>query len=515
MSIDTILSTYLSLVGVKYTDKWTSQYKYHPQGNSLYGLYDFLKSYNMEVNAYKIEQLTDIRISLLPLITLYKNEFVIITEISDNEVTFIIDKQKKTVTSDKFIKEWSHSILGARPTKNSVEPHYKVNHSFQIALKVRSLSFILIFLFLLISSICILWDRLSSNYLSQSLNIIGIFLCAILISQSISPNDKVSSKICSLFKNGNCTEVTSNKGGSFFYIFRLSELGLAYFIICSLLPLTLNTPYPSFILYVEGLLFSIWSLLYQKFILHKWCVLCISVLVVVWSLFSIYCFKINLSNFLLYSSKDILTIIYANLCIAFTSFIIHFIIDIIIQTKELRQTQVLYNSLKNNPKIFNSILSIFPTISSSKYHSEIKFGNNNSKNKIIIFSNPFCSPCAHLHSKLEQLLDRDCEIIFLFGKFKNRTSLINKYIIASYFQLGEAKTWELINEWFLNPKENNTIFSDLHLTIDRNVELEYQNHQKWIDDTRLNSTPTIIFNNNIIPNIYTIEELAWMIPRME
>ena len=147
--------------------------------------------------------------------------------------------------------------------------------------------------------------------------------------------------------------------------------------------------------------------------------------------------------------------------------------------------------------------------------STLIFGNPDAPMQVTIFGNPYCNPCAELHKKLHMFEGYEIGIRYIFTSFRPEYNNINKYLIAVYQQLGEEKATDIYNKWYDGGKaEKEKFFENYNLDIENeNVLVEFKNHQQWIKNSRLSSTPTIIVNGHLLPSEYKIEDLIYFIDK--
>ena len=80
-----------------------------------------------------------------------------------------------------------------------------------------------------------------------------------------------------------CDAVLTSKGAELLKGYKLSDFSLLYFIILSFLTFVqIQNPNISFIISVIALPITIYSIYYQYFILKKWCLLCLTIVGVLW-----------------------------------------------------------------------------------------------------------------------------------------------------------------------------------------------------------------------------------------
>ena len=144
--------------------------------------------------------------------------------------------------------------------------------------------------------------------------------------------------------------------------------------------------------------------------------------------------------------------------------------------------------------------------------SHIMFGNPKAKTLITILTNPHCEPCAKMHFRLNNLLNKASDkycIQYIFSSFNESLSISNKILIAAYLRYGMEDTVKLYDKWFKEGKYKISTFLDQNnLEINESVEQEYLAHETWIKKTKLRTTPTILINGYELPMQYKIEDLG-------
>jgi protein-disulfide isomerase len=183
------------------------------------------------------------------------------------------------------------------------------------------------------------------------------------------------------------------------------------------------------------------------------------------------------------------------------------------QAEQLRHE---INSIKSNVDVFNTILIQQPLYEVSKSDSQILFGNPDAQLRITILTNPYCTPCAKMHEKVENLLKDAKEnlcIQYIFSSFSEELNYANKYMIAIYLEKGKEETMQLFSEWFTKGKAlKELFFENLYLDmINIAIEVELQKHTSWKDKVQLRATPTILVNGYKLPDNYKIEDLLYLI----
>ena len=513
-----ILSSFLELLNVKHTKSFTNKhFNEHPHKYNLYGLSAMLSDYGVENAATEVEDKeNDIFNIELPFIAHTGSDFVVVHKIDNDHVSYWWNGKKKiTIPVSQFIKTWSGVVLLAEPTSNAKEPDYFGNRKkelFTVVQKgVLAIAGVLIFGLAYVNQE--LFTDLGISLL-LFVNLLGIYICYLLVLKSVRVHSQYADKICSLFSKRDCNNVLESPAAKLWGIFSWAEIGFGYFIANILLLLFFpQTAYLVVFLNIFTLPYAFWSIWYQKVKARQWCPLCLIVMVQLWALFAIGLLfgYVQFSKWGFVNLPDLLLVgsVYA-MCV----FGLTLLIPKLSKGGEMENIKQEINSIKANEKVFDALLTQQPSYEVSKVDSQIFFGNPDADLKITIFTNPFCNPCATMHKRVEKLLqetDGNICVQYIFSSFQPDLDFANKYLIAAYLQKEYSEFERIIADWFEKGKTlEEAFFNDLGLDIeDSQVEAEFQRHEVWKEKSQLRATPTILVNGYKLPDNYKIEDLRY------
>ena len=287
----TILSSFLDLLQVKYTNSFTNKhFNEHPHKYNLYGLSKMLSDYGVENASVKIENKENDLFKIeLPFIAHTGSDFVVVYKINNEHISYFWNGKKITTPVSEFTQTWSGIVLLAEATPNSKEPNYAENRKkelFAITQKgVLAIAGILIFGLAYINQA--LFSDLGITLLLL-VNLSGIYICYLLVLKSVRVHSQYADKICSLFSKQDCNNVLESPAAKLWGIFSWAEIGFGYFIANILLLLFLpQTVFLVAVLNIFTLPYSFWSVWYQKVKARQWCPLCLIVMVQLWCIFAI------------------------------------------------------------------------------------------------------------------------------------------------------------------------------------------------------------------------------------
>lgn len=509
------LTSILSLLDVRYTSKYANRYfNEHPYKYSLFGLSKMLTCYGVHNSGIKVSNKEDIHFLEPPFIAHIGNDFVTVKNISKDNICYYWRKKKLSISIKEFLDLWSGAVLVPEADETSIEPDYKEHRKEEVATSIQKI-------LLLLSGMVLGVIGLYQNYTFWNLglvlllivNLIGIYIGYLLVQKQVNIHSSVADKICSLFAKSDCNDILTSPAAKFLGVVGWSELGLGYFL--SNIYIILFAPelysYLS-LLNILVLPYSFWSIWYQKFRAQAWCPLCLIVQLLFWLLF-ITNFTLGLIQLPEFSILDILSVA---LIYGIPSLLINLLLPYQITGKKLIETTQQFNSLKMNGKVFLGLLKEQTFYEIDENISTIIFGNPESKNTITIFSNPHCGPCAGMHRKIEKLLEdtnNQFRVQYILSSFDRTLDSSCEFFLYVNKKYSIEKRNQIYNEWFDKGKyDKENFFKRYAYVASDNVSPEFQTHLEWKKKTKLQVTPTVLFEGYELPEMYfqQIEKLIFV-----
>lgn len=511
-----IFTALLSALKVKHTESYSTRYfNEHPHKYNLLGISKMLTDYGVDNAGTRIKNKSeDIGEIETPFLAHVSGDFGVVYEVTNESVIYRIQDLDLTVPRKNFCDAWTGVVLLAEANSGSAEPDYRKNRRKD--LRQFCLKFTLLLAISLLLAIIFINNHSYLNIgtsLSLVINIIGAYIGFLLVQKQLNIHSRYSDKICSLLKQADCNDILESDAAKLWGIFGWSEIGFSYFvsnvIVLTFLP---ELIYYYAILNICALPYTIWSIWYQKFKAKQWCMLCLLVQLILWCIFfTNFVFQFiqipvfDVSGILLFGTIYFISFVSITLLIPYLSE----------QSKVENITQEI-NSFKANEKILEILLKEQPYYKCNRSTSKIIFGNPEANILVTILTNPHCNPCAKMHSRIEKLLDTGITnlcIQYIFSSFEPGLDISNTYLISAYFNSkGKDETSNIYNLWFTQGKLKKEDFFErfrFDLYTD-NVKAEFENHQKWKSETKLEATPTILVNGYKLPGNYQIEDLRFI-----
>jgi protein-disulfide isomerase len=171
------------------------------------------------------------------------------------------------------------------------------------------------------------------------------------------------------------------------------------------------------------------------------------------------------------------------------------------------------NSLMADESVFKTLLNKKTKYDVHKSTSSILWGNLDAKHMITVVTNPHCNPCALMHKRLIKLLDDTNNgycIQYILTSFSEKLEKSCKLFIAMYKRQDISSFLAFLDRWY-EKKGNNQeeIYMQQYNYQDYILDMELQKHKKWLNDTKVRTTPTILFDGYELPENYHIEDLKY------
>lgn len=510
-----IFTRYLGALGVAHTVGYSSRlFAEEPFNRSLYGISILLSRYHIENKCVRFVDKKQITEELVPFLIVLDSRFEIVTSITESTVTLTEASGKiQSIPFDSFLEKWDGVGLFATPDNRSGEPEYRQHQKEDRKDYLKGLVCKITLLITVILSVSITGAFKSFIWwIILIVNSIGLYISYLLLLQQLNIPDKVADKICGFTKEHKCDKVTSSDASSVFGIFKLSEVGFSFFIVNIFVQLF--APGATFWMALAvacSLPFTLWSLWYQKFRIHAWCALCLSILGILWTL-AIVCF---IGNVYAHPMGDIRYGVLLGGAYILIILLLNSLMSLFARYRESRQWKRKYNSLKMDTKVIDAYEGKMPDVDvSTENCTTLIFGNPEASRNITLFSNPYCGPCAKMHSRINDFPSDTTSISYVMTSFSEDRLIINRYIIAAYQQLGADRTWELMTRWFDGGKSLGEKFFE-GLGLDPNstfVDEELIRQRNWRESIGRSfaGTPTVLVNGREVVHPYIVEDYLYM-----
>jgi len=528
--VNTIIA-FLKLLDVKVNNSTVDEtLQNHPDWPGLLCISDSLTKWNLPNAAGKIEQKY---IEKLPTPFLaYTNNYVtpleIITDVSETSVTILSNRKQKAKSENRedFFKRWSGIYLMAEKNETAGEQNFEINKRKSFV--NNSLPALLIALLILVSAFFIHRNLtvltnfipVSGVYFQYIILLAGIMVSSLLLWHEIDSNNPILHKVCTGIIKGNCDAILSGKQSKVFSWLSWSEVGFFYFT-GGLLTMLFLVPLNSAILILSylnllALPYTIFSVYYQGRVAKQWCILCLTVqLLLILGGINVLIYRF----LLLISQVSVMSIITSLILYLIPALAWYSIKPYLLRLQEAKNTRRDYLRLKFNSEIFETLLKKQKQITIPTEGLGINLGNPTATNTLVKVCSPYCGPCAAAHPKIEALMDEipNLKVKIIFTASIDASDERFKPVSHFLTILDENKSCKYINQalndWYLAKKKDYEYYASKH-PVTRSINTQRPAVEamfKWCKNMNIQYTPTYFINGYELPNVYSIEDLKYFL----
>lgn len=498
----------------------------HPNYPSLLSISDTLSDWNVSNITFRAnhEMLNKLPTPFMVQMKEELDNYFIVVKSVDSKGLVVSDKfsrKWRDITWKSFSENWSGTVTLVEPEDNAGDLQYPQLRKKEVFLDIARFTAIGIFTLIIfytigISIVNLEWASLQ-GILLLLLKVFGTYITSLLLWYEIDKNNLVINKVCKSGNKTNCDAILQSKAAKIFGLVSWSELGFVYFF-GSMSFLIFNNLSLSSVALISAMSFIafpyvLFSLFYQWRIAKQWCLLCVTVQII---LTLETCLGFISNSF---SIRDLADIGLANLMTIPIYFLLPLILWILIKpsfraAKEYNRTKIAMTRLKFNNNIFESQLVGQKTIVNESRNLGLSLGNHNARNKIIKVCNPYCGPCAKAHPEIHQLIERipDLHVQIIFTASSSNTDEKAppvRHFLALQEQYGETILNDALSKWYSSENKNYESFAS---EFPVKGQLKKYNEEldamvEWCKQNDISFTPSYFINGHALPSMYEISDL--------
>lgn len=506
--------------------------KKHPNYPAFLSINDVLNNYGIEnlTARFDKDQLAEIPTPFITQVNGKKqvNQFTVVKQINDKEAHYYDPEAQSwsTITLDDFTKKSSGNVLMAEIEEPVKEKDYEKKIAEEKRLRLsQTLMAVCLPLFLLFSAIFAFINAGSLAVLPTlyaALTLAGVAVTVLLLWYEVDQTNVALQDICMGGKKANCSAILQSKDAKIFGI-SWSTVGFVYFAGSLIMLLLSGIANPASLNVLSWLTLAatpyvFYSIYYQWHVAKQWCVLCLSVQLVL-ALQCIITFIAGWHDIAILQSADLTGLVISTV----SAFAIPFIIATLLipalrKAKESGQLTKELQRLKHSPEIFTAVLEKQKAIEHSTQGLGITMGNPNGSVKIVKVCNPYCGPCARAHTSIEELLHNnpDLQVQIIFTASNDDTDVKShpvRHLLAIDQKEDAALTQQALDDWYLAEKKDYDTFAQKYPL---NGELKKQGNKieamrDWCDKTEIRFTPTFFVNGYQLPSNYSVHDLKYFL----
>lgn len=288
---DRILFTdYLSALGVPHTAMYSRRrFMTYPHKLALTAVGDLLAEYGVmpsQTPACDKPQLSTLHFPAV--VALKDGSYAIVSRAGDG-LALRGPVRTEHVSTDEFLSRWTGASVcgtvedGCEPG----EPHL-ARHRFVEVMR-RAQQVVLVAGLLFMAIYCYVAHGLYHSWAQTALVPIygfGVYVAYLLLLKDNGVHSAAADRVCGIVQAGGCGRVLDDASSKLFGLYPWCEIGLTYFSV-SLVTLLVAPEYTRWLaaFAVCCLPYTVWSVTWQRFRIHAWCTLCLTVQALMWVIF--------------------------------------------------------------------------------------------------------------------------------------------------------------------------------------------------------------------------------------
>jgi thiol-disulfide isomerase/thioredoxin len=486
----------------------------HPSYPSLHSLTGVLNHFRIEnlvvqvpIDKETFQQLPDVFIAYV------KNQEyddLVLTTKKDSKVQVIFDQNRKEQFHiEEFLKLWTGILVGVEKDEESPISKENKKQSLLNTAIVASFIVLLSYFFYLQPDIF--------QIIHFLLSLAGLAMGTVIVKHELGLQSQIADKFCSGKRESiNCDEVLQSKGSKLFNSWNFSDIGITYFstiLLSSLLLLSGQSSYQILILVTAlAIPFTFYSIAYQYFVVKKWCLLCLSIVSILWlQSFALYFAHYEAFNSQMLLPQALAIVFSFALCFSLWQFIIRKLKT----EQDLKEKLANHNRFKRNYKIYQALTSYSNSINTNiNLPEEISFTKGDPHLKIVLVTNPLCGFCKETHKIIEKLIGQNhIQITIRFhvnGNTEYPDTQIASRLLELYSLEGEDKCLQAMNEIYGELSAQDWL-QKWGKASDQKYLTILKTEREWCLGNNIEFTPVILVNGKSFPLEYDREDLLYFI----
>jgi uncharacterized membrane protein/thiol-disulfide isomerase/thioredoxin len=544
-----IAQEWLTATGIQTNAAYTKEaITTHPDYPAMTAITDFLESGGMEYDAVQADAsyIHEFNYPLLAHIKQPGNEYLQI--IND---TTEWDKQKDITTN------WSGIALYA--AKGATWHNEENDATTKLATKNKyiAVAFVAAGLVLFIGSIFI--------YTNTAINIFGLLSLAGLalsiaaLGTELGYQSKIVKQVCGTVGNGGCEKVLGSKFAKGFAGITPADASVLYFaaqfilylVGCFYNPIHIGIVTIAF----AGIAVATWSIYTQAVKLKEWCALCLCIVAVLLGQIIIAFIQFQtIQEKILY--KPLIPFLLFLFTIILCTIIYLPIKQLIKTNSKNKQELASFKKWKTDANLFMAQWEKEPTCDNTIWENDLLIGKADAPIRITVACNPYCSPCAMAHKKLDALVEKypnkvsvQVRLLCSVENPEHKLTIASNAILKqAEFIKSNTELQAMLTDWFEwmdyekwsgkyslpNPSKGgaygedrseeqkstqSSLSSSQFLSpwgrIGGADDIGLAEHERWNKETGITHTPTFFVNGKKLPGRYDIKDIEKMIPQLE
>ncbi|GAB5526936.1 MAG: hypothetical protein Roseis2KO_48080 [Roseivirga sp.] len=486
------------------------QIQSHPSYPSLHAVTGVLDHFRIENVAASVPT-DEVSLSQLPdsFMAQVERDLVIASRTKNGFQVYDSSFKKKLWSTEEFLEKFSGIVVAVESTEESVKKAKK-NHLSRIMPVAIGL---VLLTFLFVSG------PAPASLIFLALALTGTAISIAILKQELGMKTTLGNAFCSdASEKKDCDAVLNSNGATIFGKYKFSDMSMIYFLTlsltCILAIIQGQSLTASFYLSFLSLPITLYSLYYQWAVVKKWCLLCLSIVGVLWAQAGLALVVTDFSTPVGTISALLLGLVALIVLTAWA-----YLRPGLEEFQSNQRAHIDYVKFKRNFDLFSTQLQKTDPIQTQiEQPLEIVFGNRKAPLSITLVTNPSCGHCKAAHLLMEDILSQYPEMVKITIRFNINTDneqgalvKVTSRLLELYEEQGKDICLMAMSEIYGNssPEEWLEKWSDC---IEPQLYVEVLKAGKeWCVEHKINFTPAILINGFSFPRSYERADLIYFI----
>jgi protein-disulfide isomerase len=189
----------------------------------------------------------------------------------------------------------------------------------------------------------------------------------------------------------------------------------------------------------------------------------------------------------------------------------------LLKAQQVQPMKEQLKSFKYNTELFNLMMADQPKYAMPDESWSIVLGNVEANNIITMVTNPYCPPCARAHKLLDELTEQkgniQARIVFsALNREDDEKTPVARHMMALYGNENKNLLRQAMHDWYDEKQKNFEVWAKKYpIDTDESQFYKLDKQRDWCDLIGLTATPTLLLNGRVLPSIYKLSDLKYMV----
>ena len=499
---------------------------------SIRTITEILNELSIASKVYQLEE-NDLHELEFPVIVHFKeseNKFVVADELHSEQIRYYDPIADKYIWEEKtlFFEKWTGVVLIPFTDEQSGDPDYAKHVKEEREKKLihkgiyTGISFAVVLL--LTQTIYVHPENWLIWFGLMIFKLIGLLVVSQIVKIELGETNPFITKIC---KTTDCGKVLNSKASKLFSWLTMGDVGMMYFgygfLLLIMAPFHTDLKNIVFFLFFLNLFtlpYTLFSIIYQRFIFKTWCPFCLTVVGMLWAEFFL---GLTVHWTEVFPLSTLLLLQFGFIGISAT--VVWYVVKkLLIEKKISHSIRTYVNMVKKDTDLFKAVISNQDSIPIFSSSFEIVLGNEDAQNVLIAVISTNCPSCAALYQSIQRFLTFHSDELKVIIRFKpgdrddGWENQIIDYMLTFNMKNIKERALSILEECYHMENREIHVWKrkynlDEIVVLDEAKQMR-KDYQNWLLSTNIQGAPAMILNNKLVPLFYTFDDVKYFLKRI-